>query len=53
MNYEQKSTSSDQEYGYQEQARLELMGHVPRLSIYILNIYSTLIAAQATFKAVA
>jgi hypothetical protein len=25
MNYEQKSKSSDQEYGYQENARLELI----------------------------
>jgi hypothetical protein len=25
MNYEQKSTSSDQGYGYQEKAKLELI----------------------------
>jgi hypothetical protein len=50
MNYEQKSTSSDQGHGYQEKLVLKrVRENVPRLSIYILNIYSTLLAAQAIF----
>jgi hypothetical protein len=65
-----KSKSSNQEYGYEEKVRLELItgsrnktwvqlvltrmrDNVPRLPIYTLNIYSTLLAAQAISKVVA
>jgi hypothetical protein len=69
MNYEQKSTSSDQEHKYQKKARFELIiggrnktwvqlvltrmkDNVPRLSIYTLDNYSILLAAQAISKVV-
>jgi hypothetical protein len=32
---------------------MRVMDNVPRLSIYTLDIYCTLLAAQAIFKAVA
>ena len=70
MNYEQKNKNLDQEHGYQEKARLEMItrswnktwvqlvltrvrDNVPQLSIYILNIHSTLFVTQAISKAVA